>query len=528
MGENVATMGFDVASQLEEVAKDFVQFVEKEFPEFISDIEEKVNDNIILLLNVEKPKIMVYGIYNGGKSTLINTLCKAEVAKVGDKPMTDHISEYDRGDYFLVDSPGINAPKEHELVTEAYLNKCHVILFVISSKGMFEDRENYKRLAKLIESDVPFIIVLNDRGYSSGMGWSKEKKKQAKFQHEQDLNRIQCKIIENLMKESKNPNIANQYEVVILNAKQAWTGLSIKKPQLYETSGVEQLNKRILQLLSNDVSIASLFKRPIANMKEYLNEVEKMITRNVNGEFGDDFETRLDTLATMKDNIMHNIQIRTRQAVKEKVEALSKSYLNGDVDAFEIIANDIYDIVDDCYISEVNRLFKYVDRNFNELGIADFDTTSNFWVDTEKMAASELPTEHDNKQDAPMTVSREKQHWYDYLKTRKRLERERKEYLEKEARQKNEYAQYQLQENIRKRQEARQLADGSLNELYNEYISALTKSFDEKYDDIINKIQMVSDMNQKMKEDCDRQMAYLRELRRRIVTVENSLNMVNA
>ena len=52
------------------------------------------------------------------------------------------------------------------------------------------------------------------------------------------------------MKESKNPNIANQYEVVILNAKQAWTGLSIKKPQLYETSGVEQLNKRILQLLS--------------------------------------------------------------------------------------------------------------------------------------------------------------------------------------------------------------------------------------------------------------------------------------
>ena len=175
----------DFASRLSNVAQKVVDFIDSEMPDCSAYFTDKLEEGVLGLLNIDKPKVMVYGIYNSGKSTLINSLCKEEVAEMADRPMTDQISEYDRGDYYLVDSPGVDAPIEHELVTEEYLNKCHVILFVISSKGVFEDRANYQKLAKLVEKDIPFIIVLNDRGTAIDKSWSDEEKQKAKFDHDQ-------------------------------------------------------------------------------------------------------------------------------------------------------------------------------------------------------------------------------------------------------------------------------------------------------------------------------------------------------
>lgn len=165
MMESVFERKRDFTSRIKDTAEQFVQFTETEFSDIGAYFSEKVNENVIRLLNIDKPKVMVYGIYNSGKSTLINALCKEEVAEMADRPMTDRISEYDRGDYFLIDSPGVDAPIEHEMITEEHINRCHIILFVISSKGLFEDRTNYEKLSNLIKREIPFIIVLNDRGY---------------------------------------------------------------------------------------------------------------------------------------------------------------------------------------------------------------------------------------------------------------------------------------------------------------------------------------------------------------------------
>ena len=159
MEEKVMEKKRDAASRLNGVAQDFVRFAGEEFADDFSYFSEKTEENVISLLDVGKPKVMVYGIYNSGKSTLINSLCREEVAETADRPMTAQIAEYDRGDYCLVDSPGVNAPIQHEIVTEDYVNKCHIILFVISSKGLFEDRANYEKLAKLIAKEIPFVIV---------------------------------------------------------------------------------------------------------------------------------------------------------------------------------------------------------------------------------------------------------------------------------------------------------------------------------------------------------------------------------
>lgn len=522
----------DIASRINNVANEFIKFIENEFVDFNTYFCEKVNENVVSLLNVDKPKVMVYGIYNSGKSTLINSLCKEQVAEMADRPMTYQISEFDRGDYFLIDSPGVDAPIQHEIVTEEYINKCHIILFVISSKGLFEDRTNYEKLANLIKKDIPFIIVLNDRGYPIGKDWDEDKKKRAKFDHEQELKIIQYKIIKNLMTISNDQKIADKYEVVIINAKKAWIGVQKNKPQLYENSRVEFLDKRISQLLTSKTTIGSVFKQPISNMKDCLNEVEKMITQTMSGNSSEDFGMRLHILERKKDNIMEDMRILTQQAVQSHLDELTNSYVNGDTDIFETIANTIFMDIDERYSAKLNELLVYVDHNFKELNLF-IDSMSNlafnFSAFSEKIRKS-LEEEkfsygktsgffNEDEDDFKQTSG-----FFDFLKSRKKREKEKRERLEREAEIKNERAQYKVQENIRKKQEARQLASSDLNVLYREFNVIVNHGMNEKYDYLISKIQQIDCLNKQVKEDGQRQMAKVRELRKKLSFIENELS----
>ena len=122
---------------------------------FKTSVEEQVNKKVLGLLQEQKPKVLVYGIYNAGKSTLVNVLCGKEVAEVGDRPTTAKTQPYDAGKYILMDTPGIDAPIEHEMEADENMNNCHVILFVVSSKGGFESRKNYERMVEMIQRGLP-------------------------------------------------------------------------------------------------------------------------------------------------------------------------------------------------------------------------------------------------------------------------------------------------------------------------------------------------------------------------------------
>ena len=111
------------AEIIEKIADDLLGFVSMEVPEECAYCVSQIDNTVKNLLDFDKPKVMVYGIYNSGKSTLINALMRQEVAEMADRPMTNQISEFDRNEYVLVDTPGIDAPIAHEMVTNEFLNK---------------------------------------------------------------------------------------------------------------------------------------------------------------------------------------------------------------------------------------------------------------------------------------------------------------------------------------------------------------------------------------------------------------------
>ena len=190
-----------------------------------------------------QPSIMLYGIYNAGKSTLINALLGAEHAAVSDRPETAAIHRYDWHGYQIFDTPGVDAPEEHQQITEAHLASVEVVLFVMSTNGAFDESSIYKRLAQVVLNQKHLIIVLNDKTGTD----------------EQNKHAILNKVNENLLKAlKKNADLMAQIPVVFLNARTGLKGRLEGKKLLVQKSNITQLEAVIKEKMAQTSSFDSI------------------------------------------------------------------------------------------------------------------------------------------------------------------------------------------------------------------------------------------------------------------------------
>ena len=182
------------------------------------------------------------------------------------------------------------------------------------------------------------------------------------------------------------------------------------------------------------------------------------------------------------------------------------------------------------YSAKLKELLVFVERNFRELNIY-IDATSNINFDfiasgigVGKIDIADNLTHEEGDFHAEENHLKEEKIGLLDLFFKSRRERKKRERLEDMARLKNEQEQYKVQENIRKKQEARQLASSDLDILYRQFSNIISDGIYEKYDDIVSQIQEIDCINKERKKIGECQMKELRELRKKLAIIENSFD----
>lgn len=113
-----------------------------------TDLQELMSD--LQRTRGKKPRITCAGIYNSGKSSLLNTLTDGTHFVVGDIPTTATIDELESNNVIYVDTPGLNANDyDNKTAQKAFLD-ADLILFVsnIQNGGLSAAESEYlKRLS---------------------------------------------------------------------------------------------------------------------------------------------------------------------------------------------------------------------------------------------------------------------------------------------------------------------------------------------------------------------------------------------
>ena len=254
-----------------------------EYNTLLSKTETKLHENSI--------SILLYGAYNAGKSSLINLLIGESVAKIGDQPVTDVVKEFFWRGLRLLDSPGVNAPIEHENITMEALKSVDLVLFIIRCEDL-DSKDLYTRLINLLNSGKHVFLIFNYEGldpYSSGEDGTATM-----------VDYIGKKIIEymDLHEQQADANSLDKLVIIPLNIKTADKGLRENKKLLLEHSGFpnfENTFNRWIEDLNNEKQLVTGSKKFITTqLLEPLTEVLKQST------FSDSYQEQKLVLARLE------------------------------------------------------------------------------------------------------------------------------------------------------------------------------------------------------------------------------------
>lgn len=239
-----------------------------------------------------EPEIMVYGIYNAGKSSILNELIGTDRAKVNDVPTTDSVDYYEWQGYRIADTPGIFAPIEHEEVTEEHLKKADIVLFVMSTTGSNEMAENYQRMKAIADAGKKIIIVLNDKNGDMG-------------KRDENIQLIKRQVAVNMTKVGIE-NVDEKYCIVTVNAARARKGRIEHKAGLVAKSGLEELQNVILSELKRTNSF-DVLRMGIKQIERVIEDFIRALEGNENSELIRKMNQVLETFNKQKISIRRQV-----------------------------------------------------------------------------------------------------------------------------------------------------------------------------------------------------------------------------
>lgn len=258
--------------------------------------------------------IMVYGVYNAGKSTLINALLGCEKAATGDIPLTDTVSAYQWGQYSILDTPGVDAPKEHENVTKAQMLTADAIIFVVDPVGIAEEAKTLFVLMDLQAEGKQVFLVFNEKKVISEEDFIKLK--------DQTLERLQAMAAERGLHD-----VLKSIPIVRINAKRALNGQLKNQPKLVELSGYLAFEKQLREFLQS-ISPDDIYGRLKNQLVTYLDEYVVMLNDRSKTEVVQNYDKLIREIGTEKAKLRQDMAsevLRHKISIYERSKSFMRS-----------------------------------------------------------------------------------------------------------------------------------------------------------------------------------------------------------
>lgn len=150
-------MGISFKQDLEQMFRDVEGLMEPQKAEAIRRrLKESAKDNTVRLL--------MYGMYNAGKTSLLNALAGETLFPVGSTPTTLDFPQKVFGEYMIIDSPGLGAPgvEQDELSRRMAHYDADIVVFVVSNSDMEYD-EVWKEAGELAGRGKAMFVVVNEK-----------------------------------------------------------------------------------------------------------------------------------------------------------------------------------------------------------------------------------------------------------------------------------------------------------------------------------------------------------------------------
>ena len=239
-----------------------------------TDQAEKIAGALKEAQSRQKPTIMFYGLYNAGKSTLINALCQKEIAEVGPVPTTAAIQAVDWDGYTLLDTPGINAKDEHTRIAEQEIDVSDLILFVLDNMDGFERKIVYQVIVDILQRQKAVAVVINQKDI-------KDEEKELPTPEQPSLQKIAARVMENLHRQAQSVGheLIDSRKlflgVFMVNAQMALDALEEDNAEdrelIYQDAGIYSLSHSINKTLRASSRVRILMT-PVINLKKVLEE----------------------------------------------------------------------------------------------------------------------------------------------------------------------------------------------------------------------------------------------------------------
>ena len=315
-----------------------------------------------VLAKLENPEAVmsIYGVYNSGKSTLLNALFRKEVSKMGDVPTTCEIHKFNWKGWTVYDTPGIDAPIEHQEMSDAHIRESECILFVMSSQGDLESEYIYTKIADLSKREKPLLVVVNDKD-----GILSAKNPEREFN-------IMRKIKYNISEARKRAGLTGEIpEVILVNAKSAFKAGMENKSILMEKSYLLLLEEKIEAFLKerneDDVWRTLIIDKITPLVKEIRNQL--------NLKFNSSEVRELEKIKHSIDRKRKSILIAVERKLRDEINLIISSIS-------QYRENDIVDQLNTELGNLISDLEKFLEEEINN-ALTDAQTQFVAFIDTE-------------------------------------------------------------------------------------------------------------------------------------------------